>query len=491
MRTTLSRSGPGRLLRCTVLGGCICILVLTRIADAASMNGTLRVSSQNPRYFTDSSGRAIYLTGSHTWNNLIDMDAVYPPHQLDYPAYLDFLTKYSHNFFRLWAWETTRPQSVPYERRQWASPQPWPRTGPGTDVTGLPTFDLSKINQPYFDRLRTRVLAAQARGIYVSVMLFEGYSVQLEAGKASHPFNSSNNINGIGYGSSPTNIHTLAVPAITAIQEAYVRKVIDTLNDCDNIMYEIANEAGSYSAAWQSHMISYVKTYEATKPKQHPVGATYQHQGGTDATLFSSTAEWISPSNNFSDYLANPPAADGSKVIISDTDHLGGSGTGDRAWVWKSFTRGLNTTFMDRYVLPDSVTNAAYAYAEEVRLSMGHTNAYARKMHLAAMTPQNALSSTLYCLANAAADNAAYLVYAPAGGIFTVNLFATAGPLNVEWFNPSNGATLIGDTTMGGATRSFTAPFGGDAVLYLYSTQGSPPLGTMGLLKSVRLSIEQ
>jgi hypothetical protein len=34
-----------------------------------NFNGPLRVHPANPRYFTDDTGRAIYLTGSHTWAN--------------------------------------------------------------------------------------------------------------------------------------------------------------------------------------------------------------------------------------------------------------------------------------------------------------------------------------------------------------------------------------------------------------------------------------
>src|SRR5262245_12059151 len=41
--------------------------------------GPLTVSTVNPRYFSDPSGRAVYLTGAHTWNNLVDMDSQYPP----------------------------------------------------------------------------------------------------------------------------------------------------------------------------------------------------------------------------------------------------------------------------------------------------------------------------------------------------------------------------------------------------------------------------
>jgi hypothetical protein len=40
-------------------------------------SAVLRISPINPRYFTDGSGKAIYLTGSHTWTGLIDRgDAV-------------------------------------------------------------------------------------------------------------------------------------------------------------------------------------------------------------------------------------------------------------------------------------------------------------------------------------------------------------------------------------------------------------------------------
>ena len=62
----------------------------------------LTVHPKNPRYFTDGSGKAIYLTGFHTWNNLQN-NGVYP--EVDFDEYLDLLQKYNHNFIRMWAWE--------------------------------------------------------------------------------------------------------------------------------------------------------------------------------------------------------------------------------------------------------------------------------------------------------------------------------------------------------------------------------------------------
>lgn len=40
------------------------------------IQGALRVHPDNPRYFADDSGEAVYLTGSHTWANLQDIGLV-------------------------------------------------------------------------------------------------------------------------------------------------------------------------------------------------------------------------------------------------------------------------------------------------------------------------------------------------------------------------------------------------------------------------------
>src|SRR5688572_28775032 len=58
----------------------------------------LRVLASNPRYFTDGSGRAVYLTGSHVWWNFlgpntwkVDCDDRGGAERFDFAAYLDFL----------------------------------------------------------------------------------------------------------------------------------------------------------------------------------------------------------------------------------------------------------------------------------------------------------------------------------------------------------------------------------------------------------------
>jgi hypothetical protein len=60
-----------------ILGLAVCFPAFQ--SAAAPPAGPLRIHPENPRYFTagarmpDGSLRAVYLTGAHTWNNLVDM----------------------------------------------------------------------------------------------------------------------------------------------------------------------------------------------------------------------------------------------------------------------------------------------------------------------------------------------------------------------------------------------------------------------------------
>jgi len=306
------------------------------------LKGTLHIHPKNPRYFTDDDERAVYLAGSHTWSNLQDMGITDPPPQFDFSAYLDFLQKHNHNFIRLWRWEMPKWRYSLDRPFSFSQPHPWKRTGPGFARDGKPKFNLYEFEESYFSRLRHRVEMAAERGIYVSIMLFEGHCAQFAVqGWEFHPFHPDNNVNGVDGGR--LEYYTLNNEAVLALQESYVRKVIDTVNDLDNVLYEICNEAGNYSTEWQYHLIHFIKSYETEKSKQHPVGMTFQYGGeksGSNANLFNSFADWISP-NPEGGYREDPPVNDGRKVVLNDTDHLWGEG-GSPQWVWKSFTRGHN-----------------------------------------------------------------------------------------------------------------------------------------------------
>jgi hypothetical protein len=439
--------------------------------DVTGDLGPLTVSPDNPRYFSDGSGRPILLAGSHTWTNFQDGGEGDPPPTFDYGSYLDFLSDHDHNFFRLWVWEQGRWFGRVESDEFRFSPTPFARTGPGTADDGLPGYDLTQFDDAYFDRLRTRVLLAGERGIYVSVMLFNGFSVSkadVNNSWRGHPFNASNNVNGIdgdpnGDGDGEES-HTLELPAVTAIQEAYVRRVVDAVGDLDNVLYEISNESHSGSRDWQYHMIDVLRSAEAELPEQHPIGMTVQFPDGDNADLLRSAADWISPNGS----LDAPAVADGSKVILADTDHLCGV-CGDAQWAWRSFLRGENPIFMDpwddfgpRYFdIPfDDPT------FENLRDSLGEIRRFASRLDLASMTPRPELASSGYVLADTEGDSPELVVLVD-GGPTTIDLTGISGSLRVEWFDPLTEVTTIGDTVSGGAPVELDPADGRDAVVHL------------------------
>ena len=431
----------------------------------------LKVSKENPRYFADQKGNIVYLTGSHTWANLVDISTDDPPKPFDFNAYLDWMQKYNHNFIRLWAMEVMNWKSERYNpgKSYTVYPHPWKRTGPGNAIDGKAKFNLNEFEEEYFNRLRNRIETASKRGIYISVMLFEGWGMQFSLdGWKNHPFHPDNNINGINADlnrdGNGLELYDLSVPEVTDIQKKYISHVIDMVNEFDNVLYEISNENHPPSTQWQYLLINFIHDYEKNKPKQHPVGMTFQYKGGSNDTLLASPAEWISPNPFFNgkDLRNDPPAADGKKVILYDTDHLWGLG-GNQPWVWKTFTRGMYPLFMDPYdgVFIGDPNTRGY---EQIRKNMGYARMYAGKIDLAQTIPANELTSTTYCLANPGSE---YIVYQPLpDSSFTVNL--KKGRYSFEWFNPGSGIVeSTGKVRVRGENTLFKAPFSGDAVLYL------------------------
>lgn len=276
-----------------------------------------------------------------------------------------------------------------------------------------------------------------------------------------------NNINGIdgdanGDGKGFETL-TLQQPEVTAIQEAYIKKVIDTVNDLDNVLYEISNESWKQPAGWkwQYHMIEFIKRYESSLPQQHLVGMTALHDSDarTDRILFDSPADWISPGG--SRPWRDPPPATGAKPIILDTDHIWVVG-GHPIWVWKAFTRGYNPICMDPF---DREFFEKYTPSnqDEVRTAMGHTRRYAERIGLASMVPWPDMASTGYVLANPPTE---YLIYQPQKGKFTVEL--ETGIYRYEWFQPDRGKVVAqGLVQVKRANHPFQPPFAADAIFHL------------------------
>jgi hypothetical protein len=491
----------------------------TKPASAGHAMGPLEVHPANSHYFMRPDGKAVFLTGSHTWNDFQDMGTSTTPTPIDFHDYVKFLKAHGHNATILWKKDLPTDCGWGAGGIWYITPFPWERTGgPGGKhlaTDGLAAFDLTKFNQAYFDRLRARAVELQQNGIYAIVQLFDG--LQLTSSRCrndGYPLTRTNNVNGVddGYRGGQTGVNSFTMTATNVVvgyQEAYVKKVIDTLNDLPNVLWEVSEEAPTDSPWWQNHMIGFVRTYEAGgtwdgktypgKPLQHTVGLGDLQCPGNGPFLYGTTADWIAPSMGCTAPAVVSPDNQGH-VVLNDSDHSYYftqfvDATGKvldqkaRNYIWNNFTKGAPVLFMEPYrvnwapnvrnVCPKPVNGLCPApdpKYDNLRDNLGYTLRYADRMNLPKMKPAGDLASTGSCLANASEDGAEYLVYAPVGGSFTVNLSATHGSLKVEWFDPSTGKATPGGTVEGGSSaQSFKPPFAGDAILYLVRPAPNPP----------------
>jgi hypothetical protein len=438
----------------------------------------------------DPSGKAVLLTGSHTWNNLQDWGTDGAVNPIDFDAYVSMLVANHHNFTFLWTVELPHFCNLP--TRDFTppefdvSPMPWLRTGPGLATDGKPKFDLTRFDPAYFNRLRERVERLNAAGIYAGVYLFTGeWLAAFRCANDGYPLDGRNNINGVDAGPGTGGIGMFAPNAVTAAQDRFVEKMIDTLNDLPNVVWATSEETPAESW-WNAHQIDHVAAYERTKPLQHPIG--YGAPWSGDSGLLASAAHWVAPAAR----IANPnncgTGTPSCKVVLNDSDHsYFGMWTdgpeAHRAYIWGNFTHGSQVLFMDPYVLHyprggrnectnpvRGICSAPHPRYDTLRANLGYTRQYAERMDLVGMTPQPNLSSTGNALAKFAPNASEVLVYAPNGQL-TVNLSATRATLRVEWLNPATGARVTGAQVVGGSSAQlFIAPFSGDAVLYLYDS---------------------
>jgi hypothetical protein len=478
-------------------------------SSAVAITVPLTVSS-NPHYFKDASGHPVALNGSQTWNTFQDYGTDGTLQTLDFNAFIRFLTGHGQNFTLLWTVEMAKfcalstTEGTPPDYT--VSPLAWRRTGPGNATDGGLKFDLTKFDQGFFDRLRQRTKALGDAGIYAGIYPFTGeYLLKYRCSDDGYPFTGANNVNGIddSYQGGLAGISSLTMTApneITKFQDAYVEKMIDTLNDLPNVLWIVSEEGPSNSMWWNQHQIAHIREYESKKPHRHPIGIGAQMES-PDSALYNSAADWVAPQVRVSPLWSCGDGKPACKVNINDSDHTyweiwKETAQQNRNWAWENFTNGNQALFMDPYLVyyPRQNRNECHgpvkgicsgpdARWDNLRDNLGYILRYSRKLNLEQVTGRGgctssrcgSLCSTGFCLAQTPSAGAEYLVYAPEGGTFTVNLSAmpNSRKLAVEWFNPSTGAlTTVAPVPAGSSAESFTAPFGGDAVLYLVDTQG-------------------
>ena len=372
--------------------------------------------------------------------------------------------RWGHNFVRLWTQEAWLHD---------LDPPLWERTGPGAALDGGPRYDLTRIHPAFLERLAARVGALDRRGLYASVMLFQGWSIH-DNGAGNpwhrHPMHRANNVNGVdgdparsGHGRA---VHSLRLPDIVRLQERFVTAVVDAVGALPNVLYEIANESPAESLEWQEHLVDFLGGLLRERTIQRPIGITCLFPGGRNRDLFRGPADWVAPGPR-GGYRAEPPPAKGDKVVLLDTDHLWGIG-GDAAWVWRAFLAGYHPVYMDP--LDDDPQR------EAARRAMGAVLRCAAEIDLAAMVPDPKIASSGCALR---AGNAGRVVIdpveeseeivalAPAAADLRLDLRSAAGAFDATW-RLLDGTPLDRRERITGGRRVSLAPAPrGDAVVRL------------------------
>jgi hypothetical protein len=404
--------------------------------------------------FVDANGNTVFLAGTHTWN---DAQTYANTPQFTFQQFSDFeKNSVDANFIRYWL----TPQASNGDSTFPDSQLPFVRSANGQ-------WDLTQFNQGFFNQLATNVGIAAANGQYVDVQLLGGIG---DSG-LDDPFTAANNIQGVGNG-------TPGDSALQQYEQAYVAKILQTIGNAPNVIYEVANETAD--VGWQESVVSFVHSYEQQNgllPQMVGItapGAFSASPEQINPELASSNADWISPSGTF--FQTNPTPPDGKPTIVDD-DHTGAPT--DPGWAWKLLTTGNSVAYMDD-MAGSGLTDPVYATGidaypgtsynggdatirDAIRLGIAETRQVAVNLDLTGMTAQGNLSSTGYALADPSKGE--YVVYAPNGGNFSVDLSGTAGSLSASWVNVATGMTTNAGTVQGGTTQSFTAPDAQDGLV--------------------------
>ncbi len=376
------------------------VLVAPVAAAAAVVDGLLRVHPDNPRYLTNDSGEPILLIGPQTWHVFQDYEDDRSSTDFDYDGWLDALEDEGFTFFRGWLWSDGYYSPLPFEQ---------------VIVQGRRVYDLSRWNERFFDRLRRRIRAAGERGLYTSVMLFQEWSVNDAGGLRRpdpwlvHPFNRSNNIQEI-------NRRSHSGAKLAPVHSQYLRRMVDELYDLDNIIWEVGNELGGKSGPWVRQVVERLRELEDEKVATDPLNQGRRHLiwvsciGNRAMPGPAYGADLVSPCNverygvgtgsSCFDVArpARPPAADGSRVVLADADHLEPLAA-DADWAWKSFFRGHHPLALTipngRKSLPwwrgRCDLDRGRQNTARLRRSLATIVRVARKADLAASVPQSTL----------------------------------------------------------------------------------------------------
>jgi hypothetical protein len=447
---------------------------------------TLSIYSANPAYFESPDGKPVVMIGDYEASPICPTGVPMDPNY-DYRIFFDTLKDNGLNFAKVWIFygvEAEYDSETPFDDYHRFNLLPYLRTGPGLANDGRPKYDLSQFNPYYFERMAAACAAARARGIYVHLVLIDGWIFRVPALWKFHAYNVDNNVNHVDGDPKRTSMSTdpeqgscsLGNDQVLEVEKAYLRRIVDAVNDFDNVLFEVSNE-NYYNLEWELSIAKFVHDYEKSKPRQHLVmpldlpdhdygGVTYGAEAKNDHT--KSWKTW-----DLTQLHAKLLAARSLKQpLIYDTDGIESDDNPvQRKGFWTAFVSGGHVNYTDYSFQPEIGGDERGLRRAELRRQLGHLASFTRQVAFWEMHPADIVrSGDAYALAS----RREAVVYLPSGGNVDVNLEGMPSSLRAKWYNPRNGLLSQPGTVPGGRTQSFEAPDRHDWVLYLQSEEAAP-----------------
>jgi hypothetical protein len=310
------------------------------------------------------------------------------------------------------------------------------------------------------------------------------------------PFNAANNVNGLGNVSSH-NVYTLDKNGgLLAVQENFVRRIVEELKDFDNLYYEICNEPyfAGVTLEWQRHIADLLGEAQ----KHHPAKKLISQNIANRSARIENPHRGVSI---FNFHYAYPPVAVEQNYALNKV--IGENETGFRgnaddvyrneAWDFLFAGGGLFNNLDYSFTAghedgsftypPSQPGGGGVSYHQQLAVLVKFMNG----LDFVRLKPSNKLVTGLAegtsgrLLANPGKEYAAYLHHSAAPGwkdnkslnsgefqdSFTLD--APAGTYEMEWIDPGSGKTLGKETSRhtGGGLQLTSPEYTKDVALHI------------------------
>jgi hypothetical protein len=349
---------------------------------------------------------------------------------------------------------------------------PYQRPGPGQAFDGKPKVDVTKFNPTYFAELAQIVDHAASKGVVVQAMLLDCWHVGFGLSHGFQDrdyFSAKNNVNGVSWATEAEWLDPKG--KVFPHNQAFVEKVVQTIGDRQNIIWETCNEKKQGNATTYASNAAdpfHQAVAKVVHDQEQALGFPRHLVIPVDLPEHRTVAGHKTPTNGSpgQESIAAmrarliAPQLSWGVPLISDNDCCHGEPDANfiRQKAWAALTAGAHVdVFNNELFIKSVLTNANTANGMKW---VGLTRKMVESLgvDLVGMAPHDELSTNGAWVYARPGDE--LVVYLANGG--ATKLSGLPATYTATWFNPRTGAT-----SPAGAGPTFTAADTKDWVLHV------------------------